>query len=102
MGLLQELQKPLSWIDLMVLPIMLLVMALQSLYGGFQAGILGAKNGSIRMLSFVRDNFWTFLTQAQATLLLIYLKSVDFMHAASTAIGNGMGALQRTLHPICK
>lgn len=75
--ILQELQKPISYADMVVLPIILLVMAFETLYGWLQIGCMCVKGSLFRMSNLFMLASSTALRGLRITLAVIREASVN-------------------------
>lgn len=66
--ILQELQRPLSYADILVLPIMLLVMVVETLHGHSTIACQYIKNGTVKLEAAMRSTFSVIFTMLQAFL----------------------------------
>jgi len=99
--LLQELQRPLSWVDMMVLPIMLIVMVLESLHGYLQTGYLHVSSWISDLAAFFQGGSSCTLEMLQVASNATHTRILVVVQVVLQLMGDTWNSIQRALTPVC-
>lgn len=88
--LLQELQRPLSWVDILVIPLMVTVMVFQALLGYLQTGYVNFKKGGVKLMTISGNAISSALGMVRLALAEIGSQSVLYARATFQMLKTGL------------